>query len=73
VKRVHYQAIKVQINIPQLDIQMVDEHYFEIGTTVLSSNWNSTSSGFHYATHLLWLQEWHPLQLKGLWLHEEWL
>jgi hypothetical protein len=30
---------------------MVDGHYFEIGTTVHSSNWNSTSSGFNYATH----------------------
>jgi hypothetical protein len=52
---------------------MVDGHYFEIGTTVHTSNWNSTSSGFHYATHLVWLEEWCPLQFKGLWLQEEWL
>jgi hypothetical protein len=51
---------------------MVDGHCFEIGTTVHSSKWNSTSYGFNYATHLVWLQEWHPLQFKGLWLQEEW-
>jgi hypothetical protein len=26
---------------------MADGHYFEIGETIHSSNWNSTSSGFH--------------------------
>jgi hypothetical protein len=52
---------------------MIDEHYFEISTTVHSSNWNSTSSGFNYATHLVWLQVLHPLQFMGLWLQEEWL
>jgi hypothetical protein len=31
------------------------------------------SSGFNYATHLVWLQEWHTLQFKGLWLQEKWL
>jgi hypothetical protein len=50
---------------------MVDGHYFEIGTTVHPSNWNSTSSGFNYATHLVWLQELHPLQFKGLWQQEK--
>jgi hypothetical protein len=52
---------------------MVDGHYLEIGTIVHSSNWNSTSPGFNYATHLVWLQELHPLQFKVLWLQEEWL
>jgi hypothetical protein len=50
---------------------MVDGHYFEIGATVHCSNWNSISSGFHYATHLVWLQELHSQQYKGLWLQEE--
>jgi hypothetical protein len=49
---------------------MVDGHYFEIGTIFHSSNWNSTSSGFHFATHLVWLQELHPQQYKGLWLQD---
>jgi hypothetical protein len=44
---------------------MVEGHYLEISTTVHFSNWNSTSSGFHYATHLVWLVERHPLQFKG--------
>jgi hypothetical protein len=47
-------------------------HYFEIGTRH-SSKWNSTSHRFSYATHLVWLHEWHLLQLKELWLQEEWL
>jgi hypothetical protein len=51
---------------------MVDEHYFEIGTTVHSSKWNSNSSELNYATHLVWLQELHPLPFKVLWLQEEW-
>jgi hypothetical protein len=54
-------------------IQIVEEHYFEIISTIYSSNWNSISSGFHHATHLVWLQEYHPLQYKGLWLQEIWL
>jgi hypothetical protein len=54
-------------------IQMVERHYFKIVSTIYSSNWNSISSGFHHATHLVWLQEWHPLQYKGLWLQEIWL
>jgi hypothetical protein len=52
---------------------MVDGHFFETDTTVHSSNWNSTSYGFHNATHLVWLQELHSQQYKGLWLQEEWL
>jgi hypothetical protein len=42
----------------------------KVVSTICSSNWNSISSGFHYATHLVWLQEWHPLWYKGLWLQE---
>jgi hypothetical protein len=52
---------------------MFNGHYFEISTTVHSSNWDSATSGFHYATPLVWLQEWHPLMFKGLKLQEEWL
>jgi hypothetical protein len=52
---------------------MVDGHHFEIGTTVHSSNWNSTISGFHYVTHLVWLKELHSKQYMGLCLQEEWL
>jgi hypothetical protein len=37
-------------------IQMIEGHYFEIVTTIYFSNWNSVSSGFHYAIHLVWLQ-----------------
>jgi hypothetical protein len=33
-------------------IQMVEGHYFKIVSITYSSNWNSTSSGFYYATHL---------------------
>jgi hypothetical protein len=51
-------------------IQMVEGHYFKIISNIYFSNWNAISSGFHYATHLVWLQEWHPLQYKGLWLQE---
>jgi hypothetical protein len=54
-------------------IQMVEGHYFKIVSTIYSSNMNSISSGFHHATHLVWLQEWHPLQYKGLWLQDIWL
>ena len=54
-------------------IQMAEGHYFKIVSTIYSSNWNSISFGFHHATHLVWLQEWHPLQYKGLWLKEIWL
>ena len=54
-------------------IQMVEGHYFKIVSTIYSSNWNSISSGFHNATHLVWLQEWHPLQYKELRLQEIWL
>jgi hypothetical protein len=43
---------------------------FKVVSTIYHFNWNSVSSGFHYATHLVWLQEWHPLQYKGLWLQE---
>jgi hypothetical protein len=53
VKRVHYQAIKVQFTGSwqfsatwSIIIRLVDGHYFETGTTVHSSNWNSTCSGF---------------------------
>jgi hypothetical protein len=52
---------------------MVEGHYFKIVSTIYSSNWNSVSSGFHHAAHLVWLQECHPLQYKGLWLQEIWL
>jgi hypothetical protein len=38
-------------------IQMVKGHYFKIVSTIYSSNWNSISSGFHYDTHLVLLQE----------------
>jgi hypothetical protein len=38
-------------------IQMVEGHYVRIVSIIYSSNWNSISSGFHYATHLVWLQE----------------
>jgi hypothetical protein len=65
-----------KLAIPQnLDggIQMVEGHYFKIVSTIHSSNWNSITSGFHYANHLVWLQEWHPLQYKALWLPEIWL
>jgi hypothetical protein len=51
-------------------IQMVEGHYFEIVSTIYSSNRDSISSGFHHATHFVWLQEWHPFQYKGLWLQE---
>jgi hypothetical protein len=27
---------------------------FKVVSTIYSSNWNSISSGFHYATHLVW-------------------
>jgi hypothetical protein len=50
-------------------IQMVEGHYFKIVSTIYFSNWNVISSGFHHATHLVWLQEWHPLQYKGLWCY----
>jgi hypothetical protein len=36
-------------------LQMVEGHSFEIVPTIYYSNWNSLSSGFHYATHLVWL------------------
>jgi hypothetical protein len=35
---------------------MVEVHYFEIIMTILSSNWNSITSGFYHTTHLMWLQ-----------------
>jgi hypothetical protein len=54
-------------------IQMVEGHYFKFVSTIYSSNWKSISSGFHHAIHLLWLQEWHPLKYKELWLQEIWL
>jgi hypothetical protein len=38
----------------------------KVVSTIYSSNGISISSRFHYATHLVWLQEWHPLQYKGL-------
>jgi hypothetical protein len=52
---------------------MIEGHYFKIISTIYSFKWNSTSSGCYHATHLVWLQEWHPLQYKGLWLQEIWL
>jgi hypothetical protein len=47
-------------------IRMIEGHYFKIVKTICYSNWNSITSGFHYATHLVWLQGWHPLQYKGV-------
>jgi hypothetical protein len=55
------------------EIQLVEGHYFKIVSTIYSSNWNSINSGFHHATHLVWLQEWHPLKYRALWLQEIWL
>jgi hypothetical protein len=46
---------------------------FKVVSTIYSSNWNSINPGFHYATHLVWLQEWHVLQYKGLWLQETYM
>jgi hypothetical protein len=54
-------------------IQMVEGHYSKIVSTIYSSNWNSISTGFHHATYLMWLQEWHPFQYKGLCLQAIWL
>jgi hypothetical protein len=78
VKRVNYQAIKVPFTgswqfsaTSSIIIRMFDGNYFEIGTAVHSSNWNSTSSGFYHATHSVWLQELHSQQYKGLWLQED--
>jgi hypothetical protein len=51
-------------------IQMIEGHDFKIVSTIYFSNWNAISSGFHHSTHLVWLQEWHSLQYKGLWLQE---
>jgi hypothetical protein len=45
---------------------MGEGHYFKIVTIIHPSNWNSTDSGFHYAIHLVWLEEWNPVQYKGL-------
>jgi hypothetical protein len=49
-------------------IWMAEGHYLEIVMTVHPSNWNSTRSRFHYATHLVWLQEWHfnAVHVQGL-------
>jgi hypothetical protein len=52
---------------------MVEGHYFEIVTIVRFSIWNSTSSGFHYAFYLEWLQELNLLQYKDMRLQEIWL
>jgi hypothetical protein len=66
VKRDRYLAIMWRSlearNPPKHDpyllcIRMIEGHYFEIVSTVRFSNSNSTSSGFHYATYLVWLQE----------------
>jgi hypothetical protein len=58
---------------PELGWRDTEGHYFKIVSTIYSSNRNSISSGFHHTTHLVWLQKWHPLQYKGLWLQEIWL
>jgi hypothetical protein len=66
VKRVHYLAIMWRstearnpliLDPELLSIRMIVELYFEIVTIVRFSNWNSTSSRFHYAIYLVWLQE----------------
>jgi hypothetical protein len=46
------------------EIQMIEGHYFKIVSTIYSSNGNSFSSGFYYATHLMWLQKWHPCSTR---------
>jgi hypothetical protein len=51
-------------------ILMGEGHDFEIVTTIHPSNWNSSGSGFHYVTHLVGLEEWNPMQYKGLLVHE---